>query len=296
MNADRKAGCQEGEGTPFPLPKAMKSGRSVPDYLSEEPELVTLIDILADMGSALIAFSGGVDSSFLLKAAVLSRIAVTAVTGVSATMPEQDLIDAREIANALGVDHRIIETSEVESSDFAANPPDRCFYCKDHLFGALRGIAASTGSRFVLDGSNLDDLDDWRPGRKAAMKHGVRSPLIEAGIRKKDIRRLSRVLGLPTWNKPSSPCLSSRFPYGEPITTEALRRVEAAEKFLRSLGLTEFRVRYHREVARIELREDEIVKMIDPETRRVVAESFKALGFKFVCLDLESFRSGRLNG
>ncbi len=262
---------------------------------SAAPKLNVLIDILKEMQSAVIAYSGGVDSAFLLKAAALSGIRTLAVTGVSPTMPQQDFLDAREAAQGMGIPHRVIETSEVESDDFRKNPPDRCYYCKSELFGRLRGIAGSEGYRHVIDGSNLDDLDDWRPGRRAASEHQVRSPLMEAGLRKEDIRSLSRELDLPTWDKPSSPCLSSRFPYGEPITVDALKRVESAEKFLRSLGFRELRVRHHGDTARIELREEDIFKMLKPEIRLPVTEKLRALGYTFITLDLEGFRSGKLN-
>ncbi|MGD0886442.1 MAG: ATP-dependent sacrificial sulfur transferase LarE [Thermodesulfovibrionales bacterium] len=258
--------------------------------------LYQLTHILTDMESAVIAYSGGVDSTFLLKAAALSGMRILAVTGQSPTTPERDFIDARELAQVIGVRHMVIETSELEIADFRKNPVDRCYYCKDHLFGRLREVAMTSGYRFIIDGSNTDDLDDWRPGRKAALRHGIRSPLIEAGLRKHDIRRLSRELGLPTWNKPSSPCLSSRFPYGMPITSEGLRQVEAAEKFLKSLGFAEVRVRHHKDIAKIELKEADIQKMLGPEIRRTVKEYLRSLGFAFVSLDLEGFRSGRLNG
>jgi len=262
---------------------------------STAPKLSLLIDILKEMQSAVIAYSGGVDSTFLLKASALSGIRTLAVTGVSPAMPEQDLLDAGKAAHLMGISHRVIETSEVDSDDFRKNPPDRCYYCKSELFGRLKGIAESEGYRHVIDGSNLDDLDDWRPGRRAASENNVRSPLTEAGLRKKDIRSLSRELDLPTWDKPSSPCLSSRFPYGEPITVDALRRVESAEKFLRSLGFGELRVRHHGDTARVELREEEIPEMLKPEIRMLVTEKLRALGYHFVTLDLEGFRSGKLN-
>lgn len=262
---------------------------------SATPKLGSLISILNGMESAVIAYSGGVDSTFLLKAATLSGMKILAVTGYSPTMPEHDFLNAKEMAQGMGVDHMIIETFELDSDDFSKNPPDRCFHCKNELFGKLKLMAESEGYKFVLDGSNLDDLDDYRPGRKAAAKHGIRSPLIEAGLTKDDIRRLSFELGLQTWNKPSSPCLSSRFPYGETITIEALKQVEAAEEFLRSLGFKELRVRHHKDIARIEIREEDIQKMLDPEIRRTVSGKLKALGYKFISLDLEGFRSGRLN-
>lgn len=260
-----------------------------------EVKLNHLLNILKEIESAVIAYSGGVDSAFLLKAAALSGMRALAVTGFSPAMPEKDFLDAGEAAHLIGVSHRLIETSELEKDDFIKNPPDRCYYCKSELFGRLKGIAGSEGFKHVIDGSNLDDLDDWRPGRKAASEHGVRSPLIEAGLRKDDIRYLSRKLDLPTWNKPSSPCLSSRFPYGEPITLDALKRVESAEKFLRSFGFRELRVRHHGDTARIELREEDIPEMLKPEIRALVSGKLRSLGYKFITLDLEEFRSGRLN-
>ena len=260
-----------------------------------DPRLDRLVTILGDMGSAVIAFSGGVDSTFLLKAAALSGMKALAVTGNSPTMPGQDLLDAKAAVEAIGLPHMVIETSELEKDDFRKNPPDRCFHCKSELFGRLRDIAESEGYAHLLDGSNLDDTDDWRPGRKAALENGVRSPLMEAGLRKEDVRDLSRALGLRTWDKPSSPCLSSRFPYGESITVEALRRVEEAEKFLKSFGFRELRVRHHGDTARIELREEDIIRMLDPGIRTAVTERLRSLGYAFVSLDLEGFRSGKMN-
>ncbi len=258
-------------------------------------KLDRLINILKSMESAVIAYSGGVDSTFLLKAAVFSRIKVLAVTGLSPTISEQDFQDAGKLAEVLGVPHRVIETAELDNDEFVKNPPDRCYHCKTELFGRLRFVAESGGYRFVLDGSNLDDLDDWRPGRRAAAELAVRSPLIEARMRKKDVRELSRTFGLPTWDKPSSPCLSSRFPYGEPITLDALKRVESAEGFLKSLGFREFRVRHHGDTARIEIMEEDMPWMLDPGIRNSVAKKLKALGYRFITIDLEGFRSGRMN-
>lgn len=258
-------------------------------------KLSRLANILNGMESAVIAYSGGVDSTFLLKAATLSGMRVMAVTGVSHTMPEQDLRDAKEMAALMNVRHMIIETCELENEDFSKNPPDRCFFCKDELFGKLKAIGETEGYKFVLDGSNLDDLDDYRPGRKAASDHGIRSPLIEAGLTKDDIRRLSFGLDLRTWNKPSSPCLSSRFPYGETITIEALKQVEEAEEFLRSLGFKELRVRHHKDIARIEIREEDIRRMLEPEMRKTISEKLKAIGYRFIALDIEGFRSGSFN-
>ena len=267
--------------------------------MSDDPviqaKLTSLINILKEMGSAVIAYSGGVDSTFLVKVASLSPMKAKAVIGFSPTMPEQDFRNAKEMVRSFGVPHEIIERSELDLKDFRENPPDRCFYCKDELFEKMKGIAGAEGYRFVADGSNLDDLGDWRPGRKAAVKHGVRSPLVEAGLGKADIRRMSLELGLPTWDKPSSPCLSSRFPYGEPITVEALKRVEAAESFLKALGFMELRVRHCGDTARIELKEADISKILQPEIRASVVERLRTIGYEFVTLDLEGFRSGKLN-
>lgn len=262
---------------------------------TETSSLQRLVKTLTGLESAVIAYSGGVDSSLLLKAALLSGIRTLAVTAVSPTMPEQDLHDARELAKALKVEHMLLDTTELENADFVKNSADRCFYCKDELFGRLKAVARSKGYRFVLDGSNLDDMEDWRPGRKAALRHEVRSPLIEAGLRKSDIRALSRELDLFTWNKPASPCLSSRFPYGEPITPAALKQVEAAERFLKSFGLKELRVRHHKDIARIELKKEDVPLLLSLEVREAITERLKAIGYKFVCLDLDGFRSGSLN-
>lgn len=268
--------------------------------MSREPITVPsglnpLINILTEMKSAVIAYSGGVDSTFLVKAASLSPMKFKAVIGFSPSMPDQDFRDAKEMVRSLGVPHAIIERSELELKDFRENPPDRCFHCKNELFEKLGGMAKSEGYRFVADGSNLDDLDDRRPGRKAAIRHGVRSPLVEAGLGKADIRRLSVELGLPTWDKPSSPCLSSRFPYGQPITVEDLSRVEAAEGVLKSLGFGELRVRHCGDTARIELKADAIAKILDPGIRNHIVERLRTIGYEFVTLDLEEFRSGKLN-
>lgn len=258
-------------------------------------KLKNLITILNKIESAVVAYSGGVDSTFLLKAASLSGIRTIAVTGFSPTMPKDDLEEAKKMAEVIGVPHMIIGTSELGIDDFRKNSSDRCFHCKNELFGRLKDVAELEGYRFVLDGSNLDDLDDWRPGRNAAIKHGIRSPLMEAGLGKKDIRGLSLELNLSTWDKPSSPCLSSRFPYGEPITVEALELVESAEKFLRSFGFREFRVRHLGDTARIEVKEEDIPRILIPQIRIPVTEKLRALGYKFITLDLEGFRSGKLN-
>ena len=254
-----------------------------------------LIEILKDMQSAVLAYSGGVDSTFLLKVLQISGIKTLAVTAVSETTPSGDILMAKKMSSEFGVEHRIIKTEELSLEEFVNNTPDRCFFCKDELFKKLSDIASSEGYRYVLDGSNVDDTSDFRPGRIAATKYNVRSPLIEAEISKKEVRELSRQFGLPTWDKPSSPCLSSRFPYGQRITKEALQRVEKAEDFLRSLGFHEIRVRDHNGIARIEVGEDEIELLLIPEKRKIISETLKSFGYKFISVDLDGYKTGSMN-
>lgn len=261
----------------------------------KDDKLSALVDILKKMESAVLAYSGGVDSTLLLKALELSGVRSLAVTAVSETMPEQDFIASKKMAEKTGVEQRIIRTDELRIKNFMNNPPDRCFFCKNELFGKIKKIAQKGGYSFVLDGSNLDDMDDWRPGRKAALKHGIRSPLIEAGLNKKEIRNISKKLKLPAWDKPSSPCLASRFPYREKITVKALKQVAEAEKFLKSIGFAEFRVRHHGDVARLELKGNDFKKLLSSGVRKAVTEKLKSLGYRFISLDLEGFRSGRMN-
>lgn len=247
------------------------------------------------MDGALLAFSGGVDSTLLLKALELSGIRALAVTARSETTPEHDLASAMETASESAVEHAFIETDELKNEAFAQNPPDRCFHCKDELFGRLWDIARKRGLGQVIDGTNAEDATGHRPGIRAARKHGVRSPLMEAGFTKEDVRRVSRHLGLPTWDRPSSPCLSSRFPYGTRITTEGLNRVAGAERALRALGFIELRVRDHGETARIEVPEEDFRRLIEPEIKEKVIEALQAQGYRFVSLDLGGLRSGSMN-
>ena len=258
-------------------------------------KLTNLIEILKDMESAILAYSGGVDSTFLLKALKLSGIRTLAVTAVSEVTPHNDLLVAKSMVAELGIEHRIIETEELSIEEFVNNTPERCFFCKDERFKKLSDIASSGRYMFILDGSQLDDTSDYRPGREAAKKYGVRSPLIEAGFSKRNVRELSRQLNLPTWDKPSSPCLSTRFAYGQRITKEALIRIKKAEDLLMNLGFDEVRVRDHGYIARIEVREDEIESILSGEKRRIVSEALKSLGYKFVSIDLDGYRSGSMN-
>lgn len=261
----------------------------------ENIKFTKLLKSLKEMESALLAYSGGVDSTFLLKAIQMSGIRSLAITAVSEIIPHSDVMISVQTARELGMEHRVLRTEPLSREDFVSNTPERCFFCKDDLFSRLKAIASEEGCSFLLDGSNIDDTSDRRPGRKAAMKNDVRSPLIEAGFLKKEIREESRQLGLPTWDRPSSPCLATRIAYGQRITREILNRVERSENFLRSLGFREIRVRDHSDIARIEVGAEEIDLTFNPEKREIISETLKSFGYKFVSLDLEGYRSGSMD-
>jgi pyridinium-3,5-biscarboxylic acid mononucleotide sulfurtransferase len=252
--------------------------------------------ILAPMRNLIVAFSGGVDSTFVLKVAheVLGD-SVLALTTTSPTMPDEDRDSALAMARLIGAPHLLVESNELEIPGYSANPLNRCYLCKHNLFTVCEAKAAELGIDAIVDGLNLDDLHDYRPGMQAASEKRVRHPLVEAEMTKADIRELSRSLGLPTWDRPASPCLSSRFPYGTEITPEGLRKVAAGEQLLHSMGFAVARVRYHGEVARLELEQNEIARIFDPANRETIDREFKKIGFRFVAIDLKGFRSGSLN-
>lgn len=255
-----------------------------------------LRNILNKAGSAIIAFSGGVDSTFLLKVCVdMVGDKALAITARSETFPKRELEEAKGLAERIGAPHLIIDTEELAAPGFSNNPPHRCFLCKSELFSKLKQIAEDRKIPWIFDGSNADDVGDFRPGRKAARQFGVRSPLEEAKLGKKEVRALSRMLNLPTWDKPAFACLSSRFPYHTKITESALRQIENAEDFLWNLGMREFRVRHHHTIARIELGPRELSLFLQTGRRHEIVQHLKSLGYKYVTLDLEGYRTGSMN-
>ncbi|WP_238915569.1 ATP-dependent sacrificial sulfur transferase LarE [Clostridium sp. YIM B02555] len=255
-----------------------------------------LKDNIKKRGSAAIAFSGGVDSTFLVKVAheVLGD-KVIAVTATSSTYPERELKEAIKYAKNIGIKHLIISSEELDIEGFASNPKNRCYYCKKELYTKIKEVAKENNVEYVFDGSNLDDNGDYRPGMQAARELEVISPLKEANITKDDIRALSKELGLPTWNKPSFACLSSRFPYGKKITIPKLKMVEEAEQFLLDMGIRQVRVRHHGEIARIEVSPEERIKFFDVEVMDKIGEKFKYIGFAYVTLDILGYRTGSMN-
>jgi conserved hypothetical protein TIGR00268 len=264
--------------------------------LEVEEKLSKLREIIAKLDSVVVAFSGGVDSTLVAKVCydVLKENAM-AVTARSETYPDLEFKEAQKLAKEIGIKHLVIDTSELAIEGFANNPPERCYFCKTELFGKLKDIAREQGFLNVADGANLDDTKEFRPGLQASKELNVRSPLKEAGLAKGDIREVSKMLNLPNWNKPAYACLSSRFPYGQSITEEKLSMVSEAEKYLRSLGLIQFRVRHHETIARIEVLPEEIQILTNSPVREELTAKFKEIGFTYVTLDLAGYRSGSMN-
>lgn len=259
-------------------------------------KLDKLEENIKSMGSLAVAFSGGVDSTFLIKVAYdVLKDKVVAVTARSSTYPEREFKEAVDFINELGAKHVVIVSEELDIEGFAANPVDRCYHCKKELFTKILDVAKQSDIKFVADGSNIDDLGDYRPGMLAVKELKVVSPLKEVGMTKEDIRILSKEMGLPTWDKPAFACLSSRFPYGQQITREKLDMVDKAEQFLLDLGFRQVRVRHHGEIARIEVAVEERKKFFNEELMDMIYKKFKEIGFSYTSLDLKGYRTGSMN-
>jgi pyridinium-3,5-biscarboxylic acid mononucleotide sulfurtransferase len=265
------------------------------------PELTVkrdrLLELIRGYGTCAVAFSGGIDSTVVAKAAQLALgERAVAVTGTSASLAAGELEDAGRLAQLIGIRHEVFATDEFSDPSYLKNDPDRCYHCKTELYTRIEGMAERLNVAVVLNGANLDDLGDYRPGMQAATEHRVASPLVESGFHKPDVRALAAHWGLPTWDKPATPCLSSRVAYGEQVTPERLAMIDKAEQFLREQGLRTLRVRYHKgDLARLEVPLDSLAKFCEPALRAALLARLKSLGFKYVTLDLEGFRSGSLN-
>ena len=260
-------------------------------------KLDQLLTLIRSFESCAVAFSAGVDSTVVANAARLALgVNAIAVTGTSASLASGELDEAKSLAKHIGIRHVVMTTDEFANENYTRNAPDRCYHCKTELYTQLDGLAANLGVAVVLNGANVDDASDYRPGRKAADEHAVRSPLAECGLTKADVRALAEHWGLPVWDKPATPCLSSRVAYGEEVTPERLQMIDRAEQLLRAQGFRNVRVRYHRnDLARIEVPAEEIAKLIPDDIRSHLADQLRQLGFKFITIDLEGFRSGSLN-
>lgn len=275
---------------------------SIPLILSQTssmglPKFDTLMSHIRELKRVAVAFSGGVDSTFVLKVAVdaLGAENVVAVTGTSDSLASRELTEAKALAESFGVRHVLIDPREFDDPNYLANPTNRCYYCKTALYDKMPGILAAHQLTATLNGTNVDDLGDYRPGLAAGKEHGVLSPCVDAGLTKQEIRELSAAMGLPTHDKPAAPCLSSRVQYGEAITTEKLQMIERAENLLHDMGFRECRVRHHNNLARIEVPAHEITRLADAEIRATIDAAFREFGYAYVTLDLRGFRSGSLN-
>jgi uncharacterized protein len=278
------------------LPPALSPQQVEALCAASAPRLEAMRAAIRAHGSALVAFSGGVDSTFLLKVAVeeLGEKAV-ALTALSASVAEDEREEAAALGRKIGARHLFVDSKELDDPRYAANPSNRCYFCKNELFTLTEGKRAELGLAVVFDGFNADDKKDHRPGHQAAREHKVVSPLADAALTKNEIRAWSHRLGLPTWDKPQMPCLASRLPYGTQVTVERLAKIGAAEKAVRAFGFHTFRVRYHGEIARLEVAAEELPRLLEPSTRAEVCAAVQRAGFTFVVVDLEPFRSGRLN-
>ena len=266
------------------------------EYMSVITKEERLRELFRTLESVIVAYSGGVDSSYVayIANAELGARAIC-ITGQSASLPAYQNEEIDHVVRNFGFNHEIIRTDELEVPGYRANNGDRCYFCKDELYGKLEAVARTRGIEYIVDGSTIDDLDDYRPGRQAAKQHAVRSPLIEVGLTKDEVRELSRRAMLPTWDKPASPCLSSRIAYGTTVTIERLQKVDRGEEILREFGFREFRVRHHDTLVRLEISPAEMDRVLDKEVINQLAARFRELGFKYVTLDLHGFRSGSMN-